>query len=70
MGKIDITDKPFCITDQPCMHIDSNVNCIVFRPEQGKIYDCLVTAVDKVFHFVFKNLKPFYFKLKFVKIEV
>ncbi|MCP9258332.1 hypothetical protein DINM_002830 [Dirofilaria immitis] len=47
IGKIDIIDKPFCIADQPCMHIDLNVNCIIFRPKEGHIYNCLVTAVDK-----------------------
>uniref|UniRef100_A0A0R3RQP2 POP4 domain-containing protein n=1 Tax=Elaeophora elaphi TaxID=1147741 RepID=A0A0R3RQP2_9BILA len=49
VGKIDIIDKPFCIADQPCMHIDLNVNCIVFCPKQGHTYNCLVTAVDKKF---------------------
>ncbi|VBB28526.1 unnamed protein product [Acanthocheilonema viteae] len=47
VGKIDIIDKPFCIADQPCMHIDLNVNCIVFRPKQGSSYKCMVTAIDK-----------------------
>ncbi|VDK84947.1 unnamed protein product [Onchocerca ochengi] len=49
VGKVDIIDRPFCIADQPCMHIDLNVNCIVFRPKQGHTYNCLVTAVDKKF---------------------
>ncbi|CAG9538634.1 unnamed protein product [Cercopithifilaria johnstoni] len=49
VGKVDIIDKPFCIADQPCMHIDLNVNCIVFRPKQGSTYNCMVTAIDKKF---------------------
>ncbi|VDK82878.1 unnamed protein product [Litomosoides sigmodontis] len=49
IGKINIIDKPFCITDQPCMHIDLNVNCIVFRPKLGNTYNCVVTAFDKKF---------------------
>ncbi|EJW85487.1 hypothetical protein WUBG_03603 [Wuchereria bancrofti] len=49
VGKVDIVDKPFCIADQPCMHIDLNVNCIVFRPKQGHTYKCVVAAVDKKF---------------------
>ncbi|VIO92017.1 Uncharacterized protein BM_BM3274 [Brugia malayi] len=49
VGKVDIVDKPFCIADQPCMHIDLNVNCIVFRPKQGHTYNCVVAAVDKKF---------------------
>uniref|UniRef100_A0A915PN06 Uncharacterized protein n=1 Tax=Setaria digitata TaxID=48799 RepID=A0A915PN06_9BILA len=45
--KVDIIDKPLCIADQPCMHIDLNINCIVFCPEEGHSYNCVVTAVDK-----------------------
>ncbi|EFO23968.1 hypothetical protein LOAG_04519 [Loa loa] len=49
VGRVDIIDKPFCIADQPCMHIDLNVNCIVFRPKQDHVYNCVVTAIDKKF---------------------
>lgn len=49
IGKITVIDKPLCIADQPCMHIDLKINSIVFRPKSGQVYKCIVIAVDKKF---------------------
>ncbi|VDN19936.1 unnamed protein product [Gongylonema pulchrum] len=44
-----VVGKPLCIADQPCMHIDLEVNCIVFRPELDHVYKCTVISADKKF---------------------
>ncbi|VDN02105.1 unnamed protein product [Thelazia callipaeda] len=49
IGKAKYVDYPLCIADQPCMHIDLNVHCIVFRPKKDHVYECSITAIDKKF---------------------
>lgn len=56
IGKV-VVDKPLCIADQLCMHIDLTVNSVVFRPEKDHIYKCLVTAADKVYYTASLSLK-------------